>query len=513
MKRQRLLFTAILILCGLLTATVGAEEPLLPAGRTSMLFDSLTRFKDAESHRESSSNENLKANGDARSIEIGETLVLGEMEGPGVITHIWTTVGSVDPFHGNSLVVRIYWDGAEHPSVEAPLGDFFGVGHGAQSSFSSLPVATSSDGRARSCFWHMPFEKKALVTVTNESKQYRCDSFYYYLDWHKVPRLPEDTAYFHARYRQAMPAGEGDYTILETSGRGHYVGTVYSVHQTKLGWFGEGDDWFFIDGEETPSLRGTGTEDYFGDAWGFREFSRPFYGVSLWEGYFPGDRVSAYRWHLTDPVYFRKSLKVAIEHRGSIFNEKTGLQTKSFFERPDWIRSVAFWYQSPPTTFSEELPAADQRIAPYRVFQATDLPRRVAPKGLLTAEKMRVMYVPRKGDAEIEFDFELDTAGTYQINAFLFYSVFGSRYQAYLDDTPLGEPLDFYRSGADSVWTRFDLHRLEAGTHTLRFAGRGASPGRRTLTPNYFAFGMDYLVLLRLEDMAGYGKSKSESQK
>ncbi len=508
MKQQHVLPAIMLVVCGCLAVVAWAQEPALPVVPSSTMFDSLTRLRDAESRRASSSNENLKANGDARSIEIGETLVLGELEGPGVITHMWNTVGSVDPFHGNSLVVRIYWDGADRPSVEAPLGDFFGVGHGAQSSFNSLPVSTSSYGRSRSCYWHMPFAKRALVTVTNESKEYRCDSFYYYIDWQKLPRLPEESAYFHAQYRQAMPAGEGDYTILETSGRGHYVGTVYSAHQTKLGWFGEGDDWFFIDGEETPSLRGTGTEDYFGDAWGFRQHSRPLHGVSLWEGYFPGDRVTAYRWHLTNPVFFQKSLKVAIEHRGSIFNEKTGLQTDSFVERPDWIRSVAFWYQSPPARFTDELPAAAQRLAPYRVFKAAELKRRTDPKGLVVAEELRVMYAPRKGDAEIEFDFELDTSGTYQINAFLFYSLFGSLYQVYLDDEPLGEPLDFYRSGADSVWTRFDLHRLEAGTHTLRFTGQGASPQRRSMAPRYFAIGMDYLVLLRLEDMAGYGKSK-----
>jgi hypothetical protein len=356
----------------------------------------------------------------------------------------------------------------------------------------------------------MPFRKKARITVTNESKEYRCDSFYFYVDWQKVTALPAAIAYFHAQYRQAMPAGEGDYTILETTGRGHYVGTVYSAHQTKLGWFGEGDDWFYVDGEETPSLRGTGTEDYFGDAWGFRKFSRPFHGVSLWEGYFPGDRVSAYRWHLTDPVPFRKSLKVAIEHRGSIFDESTGVQKASFAERPDWIRSVAFWYQWPAAGLSDPLPPAEERIAPYRVLKASELTRRADPRTTITTESQRVLYVPRKGEAEIEFDFELDQPGTYQINAFLLYSVFGSRYQVFLDDEPLGTELDLYRSGADSVWTRFDLHKLTEGKHTLKFVGQGASPKRRTLAPRFFALGIDYLILLRLEDMEGYREPEAK---
>ncbi|RLD13772.1 hypothetical protein DRI50_06500, partial [candidate division KSB1 bacterium] len=257
-------------------------------------LDNLISQQNFQSHRASSSNPELNSNGDALSIAAGETIVLADVRGPGVISHIWATVASVDPFYGRSLVLRIYWDGNEQPSVQSPLGDFFGVGHGAFSSFNSLPVSVSSQGRALNCFWKMPFRKSAKITITNESRKYETDSFYYYVDWQKRDELPDDLLYFHAQYRQAMPANPGDYTILETEGRGHYVGTVYSVQQMETGWFGEGDDRFYIDGENTPALKGTGTEDYFGDAWGFRQFSRPWFGVSLWEGYFVGDRVTAY---------------------------------------------------------------------------------------------------------------------------------------------------------------------------------------------------------------------------
>ncbi len=197
----------------------------------SSLLESVARTQDYSAQRASSANPDLHSNGDARSIAPGETLVLAEMDGPGMITHIWTTVGSIDPFYPQSLVLRMYWDGLERPSVEAPLGDFFGVGNGAHANFTSLPVATSSRGRSRNCFWQMPFAKSAKITVTNESTEYKTDSFYYYVDWRKYEALPVDSAYFHAQYRQAMPATPGDYTILETEGRGHYVGTVYSVHQ------------------------------------------------------------------------------------------------------------------------------------------------------------------------------------------------------------------------------------------------------------------------------------------
>ncbi|MFH1743735.1 MAG: glycoside hydrolase family 172 protein, partial [bacterium] len=268
------LVTLSLIACGTVWGQVG--------------LDGLIQIQPYEARRSSSANEDLHSNGDGRAIAAGETLVLAELEGPGIISHIWTTVGSSDPFASRSLVLRMYWDGAEHPSVQAPLGDFYGVGHGASRNFVSQPVAVSGDGRSRNCYWRMPFRKSAKVTVTNESSEYRCDSLYYQVDWQKHDTLPEDMPYFHAQYRQDMPAKPGDYTILETEGRGHYVGTVYSAHQVELGWFGEGDDRFYIDGEPLPSLRGTGTEDYFGDAWGFREFSTPYIGVSLWEGYFPG---------------------------------------------------------------------------------------------------------------------------------------------------------------------------------------------------------------------------------
>ena len=463
----------------------------------------LYQLQNYQAKRESSSHPDLHSNGDARPIGKGQTLVLGDLEGPGIITHIWCTVGSFDPFYGRSLVLRIYWDGADKPSVEVPLGDFFGVGHGAYADFESIPVNVSSHGRARNCFWPMPFRKRAKVTVTTESTKYDTDSFYYYLDWQKHEKLANDISYFHARYRQAMPAGPGDYTILETTGRGHYVGTVYSVQQVELGWFGEGDDRFYIDGEKLPSLRGTGTEDYFGDAWGFRQFSRPYYGVSLWEGYFPGDRVTAYRWHLQDPISFRKSLKVAIEHRGSVFTD-TGQNLGQFYERPDWVSSAAFWYQSPPVGFNEPIAPVDKRIAPYRVLRFDELEVSATPESGLGKEKTGFLYLPGTADAQIEFDFEVAQEGRYQMSAFLTHSVFGSRYQPFLDGKRMGRELDLCISGHDQLWVSLDLHDLNKGKHTLRFEGRGPSSRRRSAAPAHYAFGITYLFLLRLDDMQGY---------
>jgi hypothetical protein len=486
-------------------------------------LDAVTRLQSWRSHRESSSHSDLQKNGDSRRIEKGQTLVLGDLEGPGVITHFWCTVASPDPFYPRSLVLRIYWDGAEKPSVESPLGDFFGVGHGAMATYASLPVSVTSHGRARTCYWRMPFRKRARVTVANESDTYDCDSFYYYLDWEKHESLPADIAYFHAQYRQDTPAKPGDYTILETAGRGQYVGTVYSVHQVENGWFGEGDDRFYIDGEEMPSLRGTGTEDYFCDAWGFRAFGTSYYGVSLFEGYFAGDRVTAYRWHLPDPITFRQSLKVTIEHKGSVFTDNVN-ELGGFIERPDWISSVAFWYQSPPVALNRPLPPIKERIAPYRVLSPSDLGVRADPAFILVKEKGTVLYAPAKPDASIEFDFQVPENGRYILQAIMTHSLLGGLYQALLDGKAIGAPLDLCIEGMDELWVRLDQHNLAEGKHTLRFEGRGSSLYVRSMAKPIYSLGLVHLVFLRVDDMKGYhdamdadmkvrGELKRESKK
>jgi hypothetical protein len=420
-----------------------------------------------------------------------------------MITHIWCTVASLDFFHGRNLVLRVYYDGLEKPSVEAPLGDFFGVGNGAMANYTSEVASASSYGRARNCWWKMPFKKSARVTVTNESDTYDTISFYYYVDWRKLDAAPDDLMYFHARYRQDMPAQPGHYTILDVKGRGHYVGTVYSALQVENGWFGEGDDFIYIDGEEKPSLKGTGTEDYFGDGWGFRAFSTPYYGVSVYDGYFPGDRVTAYRWHIQDPIPFKDSIKVTIEHRGSVYSEEAG-DLASSIERPDWVSSVAFWYQSPAVGFDEPIAPAAQRVAPYKMLFANDLECRASMQDKVDKGRYSVTYKPAKGDQWVEFDFDAPEDGTYQVNAVLWYGISSGVYQPMLDGAPLGDPINFNNGADDPVWTPFDLHTLKAGKHTLRFEGRGDAPNIRTKAPHENAFGITYVALLRLEDVKGY---------
>lgn len=473
------------------------------------MLDHLTRSQNSRSRRASSTDGEFNGNGDSKTVLPGQTVVLADLEGTGVITHIWTTTASLNPFSGRSLVLRVYWDEAERPSIEVPLGDFFGVGHGAAVNLQSIPVNVSSYGRARSCYWRMPFRKHAKITITNENEaRFGPVPVYFYIDWEQPDSLREDVLYFHARYRQQTPAQPGDHVLLETNGRGHYVGTVYSVHQTRTGWFGEGDDRFYVDGETVPSIQGTGTEDYFGDAWGFREFNGPFQGVSLYEGPLFGDRVTAYRWHIPDPIRFAKSLKVSIEHRGSEFTEE-GKQVSSSGERDDWISSVAFWYQTPATTWKEELPPAQKRMAPYRVMLAADLKHQATPDKT-EREIAGIVFRPESSDGKISFNFHVEKAGTYKVSAVLLKSIAGGLYQPYLDGEKVGAVLDLSGKGYDWEEYVFDVHRLAAGDHTFQLVGRGAPKGRRTVGPQWFEAGVSSLILLRMEDMAGYRKENGE---
>jgi hypothetical protein len=296
-----------------------------------------------------SSYDRTGGNRDAVAIEPGKTAVLAEIKGPAAIHHIWVTIAA-EAFYGRKLVLRVYWDGEDVPSVEAPIGDFFGVGHGLNRNLNSLPIACSSDGRARNCYWYMPFRWSCRITVSNEGLK-PVDAFYYYIDYRELDGLRPDAPYFHAQYRQEFPCqGQKNYVILDAAGSGHYVGCNLSVLQRTMGWWGEGDDMIYVDGEPAPSLHGTGSEDYFSDAWGMREGERLFYGCPLQEEDFqPGSKASVYRFHIPDPVPFKKSLRVTIEHGHAN-------------DRSDYYSSVAYWYQTEPHVPYPALIGADKRL-------------------------------------------------------------------------------------------------------------------------------------------------------
>ncbi len=276
----------------------------------------LARLKNYSSYRISSGNRYVLSNDDSKRIMPGETLVMANLTGAGMVTHIWLTIAQNEFGWPRLLRLRVYYDGHKTPSVDAPLGDFFAVGHGAERDVSSMIIRDSSFGRARNSYWPMPFRKSCLITLTNEGDRF-VPMFYYHVDYRKYPSLPADIAYFHAYYRQERPARrDQNYEFLKIHGTGHYVGTVLSVVQTQISWFGEGDNLFYIDGAKRPQIYGTGTEDYFNDAWNLRDVSGPWTGTPIAEGELPGSRLSAYRWHVPDPIAFTQSIWAGIEHSG-----------------------------------------------------------------------------------------------------------------------------------------------------------------------------------------------------
>lgn len=243
----------------------------------------------------------------------GKEVTIVDIKGPGAITHIWTTFRG----NGRDIIVRFYWEGSKHPSIEAPIGDFFGVAMGINSSINSYPIQVSSKGRARNCWWYMPFNKSARITLSNirsaETLDQNYMTLYYYVDYRTYGKSIKDITYLHARFWESDPVARGKpVKLVEIDGDGHFVGVVMGHRARTPGWFGEGDDIITVDGK--ISFVGTGTEDYFCDAWGFREFTNLYHGVPVYEGRVIGDRLSAYRFHIVDPIPFRKSFKFEIEH-------------------------------------------------------------------------------------------------------------------------------------------------------------------------------------------------------
>ncbi len=423
-------------------------------------------------------------NADARRFDPGQSRVLADLEGPGRITHIWFTAFGYERGFPRSVVLRIYWDGSEEPAVEAPLGDFFAAGHGMQVNINSARVATSSFGRAYNCYWNMPFRESARVTITNESES-DTTGLYWYVDWEKR-LVPEDVPYFHARYRQENPPQQGkDYLIADIAGRGHYVGTVLSVRASQPGWFGEGDDRFYVDGDTVPTLHGTGTEDYFNDAWAFRVVNRPNYGVSIWEGMNTGSRITAYRWHVTDPVFFEKSLKFSIEHKGNTFYEDNTLAEAYSDRRPDFYSSVAFWYQIGEAKRFTKMPPAADRMTPFTLIQVDETLEANLPENAVIHED--ISYTNRKGlhftpDREGEtliLPFDVSESGNYLVFARVWPRGDAGVYDFYLNEQLLVEAKDLFEEHHFVTDIKLgNMHNLEKGTHILKAVYRGTSnPG------------------------------------
>ena len=334
----------------------------------------LPRLRDCRRRRISSHDE-TGGNRDYVVVSKDATYRLAEMKGAGCIRHIWVTIRCSDRWYLRKILFRMYWDGEEYPSVEVPMGDFFGIGHGAARNFVSAPLQMSPEGgRGFNCWWPMPFSDGARIEVENQ-----CDTdvgaLYFYIDYDEYGEPEPGLGRFHATWHRENPTvgvpdegldnrewlsggenldGAGNYVILEAEGKGHYVGCNVNVHNLRetgeFNWYGEGDDMIFIDGEPLPSIAGTGTEDYYGMSWcPTQEYCAPYHGLPLPGGPNWSGKITWYRYHILDPIYFERSIRVTIEHGHAN-------------RRSDDYSSTAYWYQTEPHRKLRPILPVDQRI-------------------------------------------------------------------------------------------------------------------------------------------------------
>ena len=293
------------------------------------------------------------------TLEAGKVTTIMDVDGPGVIQHIWITV---DSKCYRDLILRMYWDGEKTPSVEVPVGDFFCNGFKTRANIMALPINVNSSG-GFNCFFPMPFRRHARITVENLAPADH-EGFFYTINY-ALTEVDADEAYFHAQFRRTNPLPyKQDYVILDgVKGKGHYVGTYMAWQQNADGWWGEGEFKAFIDGDsDFPTICGTGTEDYFGGAWGFcSAYTAPFFGYQdltvLQRPGAPmgrtGNRHGLYRFHVMDPIRFGEDFKAVMQALGWRSEWR-------YLPLQDDIASVAYWYQSEPHAAFPALPDRDR---------------------------------------------------------------------------------------------------------------------------------------------------------
>ncbi|WP_448634393.1 glycoside hydrolase family 172 protein [Pedobacter panaciterrae] len=291
-------------------------------------------------------------------VKSGETVTIAEMEGPGAIQQIWMTPTGNWQFS----ILRFYWDDEKEPSIEAPVGAFFGMGWGEYAPLNSLPVSVNP-GSAFNCYWKMPFRKKCKITLENINP--KDDMRLYYQVNYTLTPVADDEAYFHAQYRRSNPNTTSVHTIIDgVKGKGQFVGLYMGLGVNNNGWWGEGEIKFFLDGDkEYPTIAGTGTEDYFCGSYNFdrggkyTEYSTPYAGlhqVIRPDGtYKAQQRFGMYRWHIMDPIRFDKDLKVTIQDLGWRDGGR-------YLAQKSDIMTVAYWYQTEPHGNFPKFPSRDE---------------------------------------------------------------------------------------------------------------------------------------------------------
>jgi len=484
-------------------------------------LNDLTRLQEFTAHRVTSTDPS-GGNLDMRRVKAGDTLTVAELKGPGVINHIWFTIMYPSRSYLRKLVLRVYFDDIPEPCVEAPIGDFFGLGHSQVYAYSSAPLAVATHCGLNS-YWRMPFASRAKVTVTNDGAQ-DCPALYYQVDYQSLPKPLPDDLHFFASYRQAYPCEKGKhYLICETDGgTGHYVGCNLSIEQKDDSWWGEGDMRIYVDGEKKPCIEGTGSEDDFGGAWCYsHEFSYPQIGAPLrarmakngvWEhctpdlrdkalepwrwpqAWKPGDIWNVYRYHVSDPVPFRKSIHVNIEH-GWINNE-----------RGDWYSSVAYWYQTGKPSKRAALPALADRMPGFlrphdygegrwEAEDFVDVAKASVGEivdvgmdfwGDMFSNRHVLQWDAQKTGDSLILPIKTARASRYKVAVRLCWVEPGGSYKVGLDDLPATDSINLYAPPPfpglfDMLVAEADL---AAGDHSLKFIAQDSakeSKGRRLI--------------------------------
>jgi hypothetical protein len=507
--------------CARLCLYLGCCTAFLPAGgseASDVFAGAPYRLRNARTGRVSSW-DRTGDNRDFISFRPGETKELLSLDGPGALTHLYMTPAAPPAFL-RTAVLRIFWDDERSPSVEAPLGDFFCAGDCSPRLFTShyMVVNHGSGTIAYNAYFPMPFRGRARVTLENCGRE-RVEMFWYHIEYELYAQpLPADAAYFHAQWRrekptrvrtegaEAVPAnqvnqtiwsatnrtGAGNYVILEAKGAGHVVGLYLTCHNLAGGWWGEGDDMIFIDGEGwPPSYHGTGTEEIFGGgACPNREYTGPYTGFvaiqeqggNTWRG-----QNSMYRWFVHDPIRFQKSIRWTLEH-GHANN----------FEND--YSSVAYWYQTEPhhpfpPLPEDRLPSGGIVAAP----SAPPIPGLVEAEGLL--EKARqsggqvvvvkpgapysrgevALFRAREVGAWVSFSIPVRETGRLQIGGRFARASDLGQYRLLVDGKPLGARMDFYNGEGGASPTHviptdevvFGTLELAAGEHELKFECMG----------------------------------------
>jgi len=416
---------------------------------------------------------------DFYSVYAQQTLVLADIPGPGTIKRFYIKVDSNDPAHLRSLLLRFFWDGSKYPCVECPLGDFFALGNGRYYEVDSAPIVTGNQ-RGMTCFFPMPFNKRAYLVLANESKL-GASRIYYQIDYE--PRAPDKNAgLFHAVYNQAvLGSASANYLALHTEGQGKYVGLVLTVLLGEDGWFGSGDERIFLNGSNIPSTQGTGLDDLFGGAWGFRNgFCGRYFGTPYVGDLTQGSEFVGYRFHLRDAITFSKSIDVVLEHVGERF--AGGKKIGDSMARNDTFFSVAYWYQRKPYEPFNRMPNVSDRIAGYRIFAVEGeqmYPAEICRNKITSVQAYGatvVRYTPEKAGDTCELRFGISLAGWYDVSGFFTRSARQGAFKVMLDDKVLAERMDFYKGEgghgrfntqrSDEIF--FGKHNLSGGDHLLR---------------------------------------------